>query len=71
MTPDSDNLGCRRMWSNFAWGGSQNVNMYFAKKWNQEACQVVGWQTEYSAFERDGYKRCVCKENIGLDSPNC
>jgi len=49
------------MWADFSWSGSQNLNMYFAKKWGQEECQAVNWATEYSAFERDGYKRCVCE----------
>lgn len=55
----------------FSWNGSQNINMYFTKKWNQEECSLVGYATEFSAFERDGYKRCVCKGNLGIDSPNC
>ena len=45
--------------------------MYFAKKWGTEKCQAVGWATSYSAFERDGYKRCVCEANLGIDNENC
>lgn len=71
MEADQQNLGCKRMWTTFSWSGSQNVNMYFAQQWGQDACQAVGWATEYSAFERDAYKRCVCHENIGLDSRHC
>ena len=45
--------------------------MYFAKKWGTEKGQAVGWATSYSAFERDGYKRCVCEANLGIDNENC
>lgn len=50
------------MWADFAWGGSSNKIIFFARDWSSDQCKMVTWPTAYSAFVRDGYKKCVCKE---------
>lgn len=63
LTPETENLGCKRMWADFSWGGSSNKMLYFVKgDWGTTICKAVNWETPYPAFERDNYKRCVCKE---------
>lgn len=44
LTPDTQNLGCKRMWADFAWGGSSNKMLYFVKgDWGTTICKAVGW----------------------------
>ena len=71
ITAEFTGLGCKRMYSAFSWNGSQNKMLYFTSTWNKEKCKPVSWQSDYSAFERDGYKKCVCTDKIGVESPNC
>ena len=71
LKPDTQNLGCKHMQIAFSYSSSQNQKLYFTKGWGTERCQAVAWETTYSAFERDDYKRCVCIENMGIDHPDC
>ena len=59
---ESSETGCSEMWTDFSWTGSSNKILYFARDWSSDKCKPVNWATEYSAFVRDGYKKCVCKE---------
>ena len=50
------------MWTDFAWSGSSNIQIYFARDWSTDLCKVVTWATEYNAMVRDDYKKCMCIE---------
>jgi hypothetical protein len=44
LAADTENLGCRRMYADFSWGGSSNKMLYFTKgNWGTETCKAVGW----------------------------
>ena len=58
---ESENLACSAMWLDFAWGGSSNKILFFARDWSSNFCKAVTWETDYSAMARDGYKKCVCE----------
>ena len=59
---ENDDLDCANMWTDFAWSGSSNIILFFARDWGSNFCKAVTWPTEYSAMVRDGYKKCICKE---------
>lgn len=59
------------MWPDFSYSGSANKFLYFTQDWSSDSCKAVSWATKYSATDRDAYKKCVCIEKIGVDSPNC
>lgn len=69
--PDTQNINCVNMWAAFAWNGSSNKILFFARDWSSSMCKAVTWPTAYSAFERDGYKKCVCKEFNLLNQAQC
>jgi len=33
LDKETSNLYCEKMWSDFAWGGSSNKKLYFAREW--------------------------------------
>jgi hypothetical protein len=72
LAAETQNLSCKNTWSTFAWGGSSNKLQYFsAPRWNDDKCQIVGWETPYNAMDRDEYKRCVCIEENKQSDPSC
>ncbi len=65
--PDEEVLGCKGMKS-FDADGSGAVNIYWEKDWgwssetpdgNTYSCQLVGYQTPYSAFKARDFTKCV------------
>ena len=68
---ESSDLECAAMWQDFSWTGSSNKILFFARDWGSDKCKAVNWATNYSAFVRDGYKKCVCSEFSLLDQPQC
>ena len=71
LAAETENTDCKRTWGDFAYGSSANKKIYFDNDW-ATGCQVVDWETAYSIFERDSYKRCVCDSHLGGEvSENC
>ena len=66
---ENDDLDCANMWTDFAWSGSSNIILFFARDWGSNFCKAVTWPTEYSAMVRDGYKKCICKEFNYTEEP--
>ena len=59
--PAEDDLDCGNQPNQFPTGGASDILHYFDKDWAVAgACKVSPWPTQYSAFARDDYKRCVC-----------
>ena len=59
--PAEDDLDCGNQPNLFPEGGASDIDHYFDKDWGVVgACKVSPWPTQYSAFARDDYKRCVC-----------
>ncbi len=65
--PDDEVLGCKGMKS-FDADGSGAVNIYWEQDWGWSpdtpdgstySCQLVGYQTPYSAFKEGDYTKCV------------
>jgi hypothetical protein len=61
LPAENDNtLGCKNQGS-FGNSGYGHHALYFDTKWWPEGgCKIVNWQTGYSAYTPDDYKRCVC-----------
>jgi hypothetical protein len=61
--PDEDEstMTCGGMSSGFPEGGFGDAFAYFDTDWSGgNKCAPVKWQTPYSIYTRDDYKRCVC-----------
>jgi len=52
---DDEELSCKKM-KPYSAEGAGSVYQYFDHK----TCKPVTWQTEYSIYTRDDYKRCIC-----------
>ena len=64
-------LGCKYMTPHFPSNGSASMLSYFDQDWSgKNRCKLVTWQTGYSLFARDDYKRCVC-DKWGKGAANC
>ena len=60
--------GCGSMKSRFPDGGSGHTLSYFDQEWSGDAkCKLVSWQTGYSLYARDDYKRCICDKFATAD----
>ena len=59
--PAEQNMSCANMGA-FPKGGSGTQPMYLdVGCWgNNVCCKVVAWETPYSLYAPDDYKRCVC-----------
>ena len=70
--PDfEDGLGCSDQQSYFPAGGSADLPSFWRKDWsNQGRCYPAIWETGYSIYARDDYKRCVCDE-WGAGAEDC
>jgi len=67
---DESELGCSSQ-GFFPQKGSANVPSYWVKDWAKEsACAPSTWETPYSIYARDDYKRCVCVE-YGEGAADC
>jgi len=54
-------MTCGNLSSSFPSGGYGDAYAYFDQGWNGEAeCIPVKWQTPYTVYTRDDYKRCIC-----------
>ena len=59
------------MSSHFAPTGSGATPSYFDQDWSGGAkCKLVTWQTGYSLYVRDDYKRCIC-DKFGRGASDC
>ena len=62
---------CTHMKPQFPSNGSAALLSYFDQDWSGGAkCKLVSWQTGYSLFARDDYKRCVC-DKFGHGASSC
>ena len=56
-----ETMTCGNLSSSFPTGGYGDAFAYFDQGWNGEAeCIPVKWQTPYTVYTRDDYKRCIC-----------
>ena len=54
-------MGCGGQQNLFPDAGSAYIPSYFDNSWSGDpTCKLVPWQTGYSLYVRDDYKRCVC-----------
>jgi len=54
-------MTCGNQNKNFPDGGYGDAVAYFDEDWSgMVRCRPVEWQTPYSIYTRDDYKRCVC-----------
>ena len=59
--PYEGGLTCGTSWAEFPWNGPSNQSSHFAPDWStQKTCKLVNYETEYSIYVRDDYKRCIC-----------
>lgn len=71
LDPEGD-LSCANEGS-FPFGGTGDADGYFQNGRdvnNPGECELVSWQTGYSMYARDDYKRCVC-ETWGTGEADC
>lgn len=62
-------LGCATS-QTFSANGTAVVPSYFEQTWDgSQSCQIVAWQTGFSVFLPDSYKRCV-KHYYGITPAN-
>ena len=67
---DDEDLYCDDEFD-FPAGGAASVPSYYTESWSVSgACQVVSWQTPYSVYAKEDYKRCVC-EKWGSGEASC
>lgn len=66
---NESDLGCANERS-FPAGGTGDAKGYFQKGANPNSCELTSWQTEFSMYARDDYKRCVC-ESWGNGEEDC
>jgi hypothetical protein len=58
---DASTMTCGGQNKNFPDGGYGDAAAYFDEDWSgMVRCRPVEWQTPYSIYTRDDYKRCVC-----------
>ena len=63
--------GCGSMKSRFPDGGNGHTMSYFDQDWSGDPkCKLVSWQTGYSVYARDDYKRCIC-DKFGSGAADC
>jgi hypothetical protein len=68
---DADSMTCGNQASQYPAEGFGDAYAYFDQDWSGAAkCRPVTWQTAYSAYTRDDYKRCVC-DWIGNGEEDC
>lgn len=67
-----DTLTCGNLSSTFPSGGYGDAVAYFTEgnDPNEAKCAPVKWQTPYSVYTRDDYKRCIC-DYYGDGEANC
>jgi hypothetical protein len=54
-------MTCGGQPSAFPDGGYGDALAYFDEDWSgDEKCRIVKWQTPYSIYTMDDYKRCIC-----------
>ena len=54
-------MGCGGQLKEFSTQGAAFIPSYFDNSWSGDpTCKLVNWQTGYSLYVRDDYKRCVC-----------
>lgn len=64
-------MKCASMSPFFPDGGYGDAMAYFEKNWQNDGnCYPVKWQTPYSVYTRDDYKRCIC-DNFGNGEASC
>lgn len=65
-------MSCNKAWPDFSWSSAANKLLFFAKDWASAGkCKAVSWGTDYSALDKDGYKKCVCGLILSKDDVNC
>ena len=57
-------MECTRTWDDWNYSGSHNLGLNYI---NQDCNQIVQWETEFSIFRVDDFKRCLCKKNNAPD----
>lgn len=67
--PEENDLGCSTQMSHFPRGGAADVPSFWHLSW-KGYCVPATWETPYSIYARDDYKRCVC-EMIGEGEADC
>ena len=58
--PAETGTGCANM-GNFSAESSSAYNQNFTASTTYGTCEITKWQSEFSMFRNDDYKRCVCK----------
>jgi len=56
-------LTCQYQTVGFPQGSAGALPSYFTWDWtwgNDQKCQIVTWQTPFSIYAKDDYKRCIC-----------
>merc|ERR1711920_744695 len=68
---DESTMTCGNLKSSFPTGGYGDAVAYFDKGWSSDKeCIPVKWQTPYSIYTRDDYKRCIC-DHFGDKEKSC
>jgi len=67
--PDENDLGCGSQPNHFPWGSASNVASHWHISSNGQ-CKPATWETPYSMYARDDYKRCVC-DMFGEGADDC
>ncbi len=62
LEPSTDDTRCSGKLSFFPKSGAADVPGYWRKDWSSDvpACKLASYETPYSIYARDDYKRCVC-----------
>ena len=57
----------------FSYSGSAATYNYWTEDWSSTVpkCKLVNWKTEWSLFQYDDYKRCVCESSHGSGEGDC
>jgi len=68
---DEARMTCGNLSHNFPLGGYGDAMAYFDEDWTSTVnCNPVKWQTPYSIYTRDDYKRCIC-DHFGNGAASC
>jgi hypothetical protein len=69
-TQTEQELNCNNQ-SFFHYGNTGAVfSDYIAPHWTDNKCYVVEWRTDYSVYNTNDYKRCVC-DKWDAGNPDC
>jgi len=67
--PEENDLGCGSQLSHFPHGSASNVSSFWHIS-SSGQCKPASWETPYSMYARDDYKRCVC-DMFGAGEADC